>query len=190
MLKSFCLPASYLKRKIAVNKPGCSISGFFPCVFFYSRYLFFVFLLAATFLCSCDSERVFEQNKAIPDATWNADHKVIFETYISDTISLYDLYINIRNSGNFKFSNLYIFVDVFMPDGKIERDTIECILADAQGRWLGKSGSGSVWDNQILFNHKTRFPGAGKYIFRFEQGMREKELEHIMEVGFRVEKTQ
>lgn len=131
---------------------------------------------------------VFERNEQIPGAAWDADNKIIFETHIADTISLYDLYINIRNTGNFKYSNLYIFVDVFMPDGRIERDTIECILADTQGKWLGKSGSGSVWDNHILFNRKTRFPKAGKYIFRFEQAMREKELEHIMDVGLRVEK--
>ncbi len=131
---------------------------------------------------------VFEQNKQIPDAVWKTEQKVIFETLISDTVSLYNLYINIRNSGNFKFSNLYIFVDVFQPDGKIERDTIECILAYVQGRWRGKSGSGSVWDNHILFNRNTRFPMAGKYVFRFEQGMRERELEHILDVGLRVEK--
>lgn len=76
-----------------------------------------------------------------------------------------------------------------MPDGKIERDTIECQLADAQGRWLGKSGSGSLWDNQVLFNRRTRFPKPGKYVFRFEQAMRDEKLENIMEVGLRIEKT-
>lgn len=140
-------------------------------------------------LCSCDSEMVFEQNKKIPAAVWRADDKVIFETLVNDTVSLYDLYINIRNSGDYKYSNLFIFIDVFQPDGKIERDTIECILADPQGRWLGKSGSGSVWENQILFNRKTRFPREGKYVFRFEQAMREKELEDIMDVGLRIEKS-
>ena len=141
------------------------------------------------FVLGCDSKMVFEQNVQIPDAVWKADKKVIFETSISDTVSLYNLYINIRNSGNYKFSNLYIFVDVFQPDKKIERDTMECILADAQGRWLGKSGSGSIWENHILFSRKMRFPKVGKYAFRFEQAMREKELENIMDVGLRIEKN-
>lgn len=151
--------------------------------------LIFVGIFALA-LSSCDSDMVFEQNRQIPGSVWKAENKIIFETEIMDTVSLYDLYINIRNSGNFQYSNLYIFVDVFQPEGKIERDTIECILADLQGRWLGKSGSGSVWHNQILFNRKTRFPREGKYVFRFEQAMRDKELENIMDVGLRIEKSQ
>lgn len=190
MLKFFSSPAFYPKKKLAGNIPGFPGTGIFSGIFVYSRYIFCALLLIVIFLGSCDSKMAFEQNKPVPGAVWSADKKIIFETYISDTISPYNLYINIRNTGNFQFSNLYIFVDVFMPDGKIERDTIECILADAQGRWLGKSGSGSVWDNQILFNRKTRFPRSGKYVFRFEQAMRQKELEHIMEVGLRVEKEE
>ena len=148
----------------------------------------FAVLCLLVFLCGCDSKMVFEQNRQIPDAIWDADKKVIFEPQISDTVSPYNLYINLRNKGNFNFSNLYIFVDVFHPDGKIERDTIECILANPQGRWLGKSGSGSVWENNILFSRKKRFPKPGKYVFRFEQAMREKKLEHILDVGLRIER--
>ncbi len=106
---------------------------------------------------------------------------------VLDTVSLFNLFVNIRNTGNYKYSNLFLFVDVFQPEGKIERDTIECILADSRGKWLGSSGSGSIWDNQILFNRKARFPGVGKYVFRFTQAMREKELEGIMDVGLRIE---
>ncbi len=131
---------------------------------------------------------LFEKNLKLPDAVWNEENKIIFETNISDTISLHNFYINIRNSGDYQFSNLYVFVDIFSPDCKIQRDTIECILTDTQGRWLGKSGSGSVWDNHILFKKNVRFPKSGKYVFRFEQAMRTKELEHIMDVGLRIEK--
>lgn len=131
---------------------------------------------------------VFEKNEKLPNGIWKTENKIFFETKISDTISLHNFYINIRNSGKYQFSNLYVFVDAFSPAGKIQRDTIECILADAQGKWLGKSGSGSVWENQILFKKNVRFPKEGKYVFRFEQAMRAKELEHILDVGLRIEK--
>lgn len=149
--------------------------------------LYSLFFIFCTVLSSCGPMVIYETNQRIPGAVWNEENKLYFEIPVADTVSLYNLFINIRNTGDYKYSNLYIFMDVFQPDGRIERDTIECILADPQGKWLGKSGSGSVWENHILFNRHTRFPKAGKYVFRFEQAMREKELEDIMDVGLAVE---
>lgn len=158
----------------------------------HQRFVFFrIFFLPFIFICllvSCDSKMVFEKNREVPDGVWDAGKSVFFEVRISDTVSLHNLFINLRNSGDFRFSNIYLFMDIFQPDGKIEHDTVECILADPQGRWLGKSGTGSIWENRILFSRKTRFPKPGKYVFRINQAMREKKLEHIIDVGLRIEK--
>ena len=82
---------------------------------------------------------------------------------------------------------MYIFLDTKYPNNSISRDTIECILADPSGKWLG-DGSGDIWDNLILFKKNVRFKQIGTYKFRYEQAMRMPLLPMIMDVGLRIEK--
>lgn len=146
------------------------------------------FLISIALLASCDKEKVFEQNCEINGGAWHKDSIVKFEINVVDTISFHNLYINITNTGEYMYRNLYVFLDVFSPEeGNNIRDTIECILADNAGKWLG-STAGNVINNQILFKRGIRFPLAGAYVFEFEQGMRTEALEHIIGVGLRVEK--
>ncbi len=145
-----------------------------------------VFALVVT-IYSCDSKRVYEQNIDIPDYIWDKENPVYFEVPITDTVSLHNVYINIRNASGYGYSNIYLFLDTQYPDQKISRDTIECILADPSGKWLG-DGSGDIWDNQILFKKNVRFKQAGTYKFRYEQAMRMPKLPMIMDVGLRIEK--
>lgn len=144
-------------------------------------------VLAISLLASCDSKRVFEQNIEIPNGVWNTKNKARFEVQIADTLTPHNFYINVRNAGGYPYSNIYLFLETEFPDKVYARDTIECILADNSGRWLG-SGSGDIWDNQILFKKGVRFRKAGKYVFTMEQAMRVQNLPMIMDVGMRIEK--
>ncbi len=79
-------------------------------------------------------------------------------------------------------------MDTKYPDGFVSRDTLECILADESGAWLG-DGSGDIFDNQILFKKNFKMKQKGNYVFVLEQGMRVENLPMIMDVGIRLEKT-
>lgn len=149
---------------------------------------YFFFLVSATLLFSCDNKRIYEENKEISDMVWNADEKISFEVDVTDTIYGNNFYVNIRNADNYGYSNIYLFVNTTFPDGKIAKDTLECILADENGKWLG-NGAGDIWDNRILFKTNVRFPMKGKYIFTYEQAMRVLDLPMIMDVGLRIEKS-
>ena len=140
-------------------------------------------------LSSCDSSRVYEQNTEIPDYIWDKDNPIYFDVDIKDTVNLHNVYVNIRNAGGYGYSNIYLYLDTKYPNNTISRDTIECILADATGKWLG-DGSGDIWDNQILFKKNVRFKQMGVYKFRYEQAMRMPKLPMIMDVGLRIEKSQ
>jgi gliding motility-associated lipoprotein GldH len=142
------------------------------------------FILALT---SCDSKRVYEKNVDIPEYIWDKDKPIYFDVPITDTVSFHNVYINIRNASGYGFSNIYLFLDTKYPNNTISRDTIECILADPSGKWLG-NGSGDIWDNQILFKKNVRFKQLGTYKFRYEQAMRMPKLPMIMDVGLRIEK--
>jgi gliding motility-associated lipoprotein GldH len=147
------------------------------------------FLSFLLFLSSCDSKRVYEKNKEITDAQWNYLKKIKFDdVVINDVASTYNVYINLRNSVDYRYRNIYFFLDIKFPDNNITRDTVECIIADEKGKWLGK-GMGKIKDCRILFLRNVKFPSAGTYIFSFEQGMREDVLEGITDVGIRIEKS-
>jgi gliding motility-associated lipoprotein GldH len=105
---------------------------------------------------------------------------------VTDTMKGYDFYIDLRNEGTYPYANIYMFVNTTFPSGKSARDTVECILADHSGRWLG-SGLGDVLDNHILFKENIRFPNKGTYRFEFEQGMRTASLPSILDLGISIE---
>jgi gliding motility-associated lipoprotein GldH len=149
----------------------------------------YLFIIGGLFilLSSCDSKRVYEQNVDIPENIWDKDKPVYFDVPITDTVSLHNVYINIRNASGYGYSNIYLFLDTKYPNNTISRDTIECVLADPSGKWLG-DGSGDIWDNQILFKKNVRFRQTGTYKFRYEQAMRMPKLPMIMDVGLRIEK--
>lgn len=153
----------------------------------------FLIFLISLLLTSCDPNRVYEENIKIPEGIWNVNYPVVFETEIIDTVSLHNVYINVRNTGMYPFSNLCLFLNTTFPDGTTQRDSIECILADERGKWLG-SGLGDIWDNQILFSERVKFLQKGTYKFVFEQAQRYGErayienLPFIMDIGLRIER--
>ena len=138
---------------------------------------------------SCDKNCVFEKNTEIPDNLWNADNKVKFEVDVKDTIAPHNFYINVRQADGYPFREIYLFITTEFPNGKKAVDTLDCILADEKGKWLG-DGLGDIFDNRIAFKKGVRFPALGKYTFTLEQAMRIKELPLIMDVGLRIEKQE
>ena len=152
-------------------------------------FLFAVLTGLILFMSSCDKNVVFEKNISLPENRWDATNIVHLETNIEDTSKAHNLYINIRNAGGYQFRNLFVFFTTTTPKGEIERDTVELILADERGKWLG-DGLGDIWDNRILFKQNFRFPQAGIYKFDLQQAMRIPILPQVMDAGVRIERVE
>lgn len=150
---------------------------------------FFVLIISVC-LFSCDSKKVFDQYIQVENGVWKRENIAKFSINIEDTTSAHNLYINIRNKGNYPFSNLYMFVKVEGPDGNFSVDTVNCILADKSGKWLGK-GIGDLWDVKVPYIGGFKFAKLGEYKFSFEQAMRVNNgLEGITDVGLRIERKE
>lgn len=145
-------------------------------------------LLIIFLFASCDSGRIYEKNIRIPDGIWLKDQPVHFDFLVEDTLSSYNLYVNVRNTSLYPFSNLYLFITTTAPSGHFRKDTVEIILADEKGKWLG-SGLGDIWDLQQIFKQNVRFAQRGRYHFEYEQAMRPERLPFILDVGLRVEEA-
>ena len=146
-------------------------------------------LFIATSFSSCDRNRLFDQNKEIFNHTWKRAQVIHLEVDITDTITKNNFYINLRNGNKYAYNNIFLFVTSRLPNGHTNRDTMEILLADAQGKWLGKK-TGDIIDNRVPIKRGVVFPMSGKYSFDIEQGMRDENLKDIYDVGLRIEKQQ
>jgi gliding motility-associated lipoprotein GldH len=93
-------------------------------------------------MCSCDSTGVFDRYTEIPGSAWHKDSIVVFHIPIDDTLQNHNLLIQIRNETSYRFSNLWLFIEITQPGGETKKDSVEVVLADPSGRWLGKGYGG------------------------------------------------
>jgi gliding motility-associated lipoprotein GldH len=80
---------------------------------------------------------VFEQNQKIERGMWDMEHSVILTAQITDTVNPHNVYVNFRNAGTYPFSNIFLFVNTRFPNGQMDRDTVEVMLATPEGKWMG-----------------------------------------------------
>ena len=148
-----------------------------------------LFTLAIAVMLSACGSKDFDQRVVIPEAKWAVENRIPFDVTVNDTADIYAFGMSLRHLENYRYSNLYVFLHTDMPNGNVTHDTIQCLLASPEGRWLGKS-SGSMRDVRIVLNPNLRFPLQGTYHFEIEQAMREPVLKGISDIGLFIEKQQ
>ncbi len=146
-----------------------------------------LYIAIALMLASCSTNALYDESVVIPDAKWDNENIPYFNVTVDDTLTDYAFYMSIRHLENYRYSNLYVFMHTEFPNGNVTHDTIECVLAAPDGRWMGKS-SGNMHYAKVLLNPSLRFPLKGDYHFELEQAMREKELKGITDIGICFEK--
>ncbi len=141
---------------------------------------------AMFFLAGCNSSTLFTQAVNFHNY-WPKNKAAKFVVPVADTLSSFNFYINIRHTGKYRYSNLYLFMQTRFPNGTYTRDTLEIMLANVQGKWLGK-GWGEIKEDHVLLKSKLRFPMSGDYEFLIWQAMRVDTLKAIRSVGIDIEK--
>jgi gliding motility-associated lipoprotein GldH len=143
--------------------------------------LFFILFTA------CNHNVVYDENKAVNQQLWKTTDKLYYEVEIKDTIKAYKLAINIRNTTDYPYSNIYFYMNTILPNGKItKQDTIECYLAYPDGTWKGK-GSSKMKDNRFWIAKNIKFSQEGKYIFELRQATTDSTLKGISDIGLHLE---
>jgi|LGOV01.1.fsa_nt_gb gliding motility-associated lipoprotein GldH len=140
------------------------------------------------FIVSCDENSIYDEYVNLPDAVWDEDNIVDFNFTLDDSISKNQVYIKIRNTVDYPYSNLYLFTKVNFPDGKVLIDTLEYEMTDAEGLWLGDGVSG-LKSNLLYFKKDVIFYKKGDYNISIQHGMRTDNLEGIQDVGLRIERN-
>ena len=143
-------------------------------------------------LVSCDANRIFDEYVSVPNS-WNKDEVVEFKVSPPDTINAYDIFVNIRNSNEYKYNNLFLLVELSHPNGKVKKDTLEYRMTTPEGEFLG-SGFTDVKENKLWYKQGQVFNESGIYTFKIQHAMRENgnvdgiiNLEGIIDIGLRIE---
>jgi gliding motility-associated lipoprotein GldH len=125
---------------------------------------------------SCDNNIIFDDYKTFANQTWNSDSIIIWDYSVIDTISKNQLVIKVRHTTDYEFQNLFLFI-------KAEKtDTLELLLANKEGKWLGK-GIGDVREVEVVYRKEKVFTKKGNFTFEIEQAMRYAALEKIQHLN-------
>lgn len=135
---------------------------------------------------SCADSAVFDKSVSIADNMWRYDDQPRLSAHITDADQLYDIYLNLRHTPEYRYSNIFLLVHLSGPGMPDTAERFELHLAEPDGRWLGRS-AGSMYAHQQLIKDNVRFPDTGLYHFTIEQNMRENPLGEVADVGIRVE---
>lgn len=152
-------------------------------------------IIVLVLFTACQNNVVFNQYQPVENAKWQNGQVIAIEIPMQDTISNYNLYINLRNNKDYAYSNLFLITRMTFPDNKQVTDTLEYEMADAKGNFLG-TGFSDIKENKLFYKEKIRFSEAGNYLFEVKQAMRKRNeiegidpLQGITDVGISVEKV-
>ncbi len=144
-------------------------------------------LLVVILFSACNNNVVYDENKEVNQRAWKTTDKLYYEVDITDTIKSYKLAINIRNTIEYPYSNIYFYMNTILPNGKVTKcDTIECYLAYPDGTWKGK-GNSKIRDNRFWIAKNIKFEQKGKYTFELRQATIDSTLKGICDVGLHLE---
>jgi len=133
-------------------------------------------VIFALVVMSCNNNIVFDDYKTFENQTWNADSSVIFSYSAIDTTSKNQLVIKVRHTTNYEFQNLFLFIKAE------KKDTLELLLANKEGKWLGK-GIGDVREVEFVYRKDKVFAKKRDFTFEIEQAMRYGKLEKIQHLN-------
>lgn len=137
---------------------------------------------------SCVQKETYLKYFSVNESGWSKDSLFVFDIPVIDSVSNYNLYVNIRNRGEYPYQNLWLFIEKITPDSIVSSDTIEFYLADDLGKWLG-TGTGANFEMPVLYQQNIKFQTTGTYRYKIKQGMRDSILAGINDIGMRLEKT-
>ncbi|MCK8523205.1 gliding motility lipoprotein GldH [Aquimarina sp. D1M17] len=156
---------------------------------------FILIICAALLVVSCDDNQIFDEYQTVADA-WEMNEKVSFILPELGEENNYNLFINVRNTNDYRYSNLFLISEMKFPNGKVVTDTLEYDMAAPNGEWLG-TGFSDVKENKLWYKENVSFSEEGEYTITLQHAMRKNgevdgihSLEGITDIGFRIEPAQ
>lgn len=145
--------------------------------------LIFIFLCAVLF--SCSDEALMDKRENFDNNSWSYQEKVSFDYETKDTTELVDILILFRTTTDYSYSNMFVVMETIMPDETSDADTLQFILAEPSGKWIGNR-VGNTIEFEIPVSKSVKFPDKGVYKFIFQHGMQDEVLTEVLDFGMRI----
>ena len=137
--------------------------------------------------CSNDSEQVFLNNL---NGKWDKKTEQKFDFKITDAQNPKNIIFVVRNNNDYPYSNIRMIVNFWdMQTKKKSTDTLNYIMAEPNGAWIGK-GFGDTKEIQFQYKLNYQFPANGDYSIGIIQAMRNDNLPGIEDIGVKIETAQ
>ena len=150
--------------------------------------LYLIIFLSAI-LAACIKINLFEKQAVIPSQQWFYNHVPQFSFHIDDTTSLYNVYIVLRHTDLYQYNNIWLRVGLKTPKDSMNFQNINVIMGTDSKGWQG-TGMDDIFEvRKNISAAPFFFKTAGDYTFSVAQIMRENPLNHILNVGIRIEKV-
>ena len=146
-------------------------------------------ILVLFLLAGCSETGLYEKVYFMKGNAWSSQEEPSFEFEVKDTSSKYQLYLLIRHADAYEYNNVWISLKSQLPgDSIIRKERFDIPLAD-QKKWLG-SGMNDIFDHRVLlYREPVKFSKTGLYKVDIGHEMRVEPLEHVFNVGLRIEKV-
>jgi gliding motility-associated lipoprotein GldH len=151
----------------------------------WQRHSFIVFFLLV--LSGCTTSSVFEKSHSFENNVWKQGSKPQFNVEIKDTTKAYTFIFTLRTTTEYKFSNLWIYLNTKTPSGETAREPYEIKIANADGTWIGNK-TGTIVETSISFKNR-KLPQKGVYRFVLEQGITKSMVDEILDISLLVEEV-
>ena len=146
---------------------------------------FFSLLLFASCNTNVNSSyNIFEED------SWHADSIITLRHGIVDSVTKHNLHLKVRHNTDFEYQNIFLFVSF-----KEKRDTIEVLLSEKSGKWLGR-GFGDIKEVDYCFAKNITLNSKKSSSITVEQAMRYGDepaitsLKGIIALGINVKKSE
>lgn len=143
---------------------------------------------------ACSSDGVVSDYRSM-GGLWQKTDTVEFVIPELDTAKTYNVFLNVRNTNDYPFNNLFLIATMEFPNGKTLVDTLEYKMAYPNGEWMGE-GIGSIKENKLWYKEDVRFFESGNYNISITHAVRNNgevdgvsSLEGISDVGYSIEEV-
>lgn len=141
------------------------------------------------FFASCIHVNLFEKQVAIPGQQWYYNNVPGFTFQIDDTAASYHVYIVLRHTDLYKYSNIWLRVGAKTPSDSMQYQDMKLTLATDKEGWAG-TGMDDIYEvRKSISEGPVRFKTPGEYTFTIAQIMRDNPLSYVLNVGVRIEKA-
>lgn len=146
-----------------------------------------ILLFVASLWSACDKQTVYHTYQSLPTAGWHRNDTLHFDAEVSDSLTYYKLYLEVRNRNNYPYQNLNLSIDCITPDTlSLPTDTLQLILADKEGIWRG-DGWGGLYQTAFPAG-SIRIGRPGTYRFKVAYTLPDEILQGVNDIGIKLER--